>query len=80
MKKKQLILIILLIAGLIVTVYLVQVRKIFYSKAGLDLPQAFQITQTKDGTEDQVNCDASGCTTQSLDIKIKIKDLERLME
>lgn len=74
-------LILVLGAGLIGAVYMLQQQQNLKSKAATNIIQAFDI---KDDQGNSLSCDGSTnpptCTTSSLDIKIKIKDLNILLQ
>ncbi len=69
--KKQIIFIVLILVGIAVGVYLVQVQQIFKSKAAINVNQAFEI---KDSSGNVINCNGSTCYTNSQEVQIKLKD------
>lgn len=87
MKEKgiiaQIVLIIILAAGLIVGVYLVQHPQIFRPKASGE-SLIIQALDMKDSNGKDINCDNSTnpptCETETSDITIKIKDLDILQK
>lgn len=68
-------------AGLIGGVYMLQQQQNLKSKASANLINAFEIKDDKGNT---LSCDGSTnpptCTTSSLDINIRVKDLEALVK
>jgi len=78
---KSVIIISLLLVGIIVGVYLVQVQHIFKSRASEEIYNTIEVSQTTESGEKQrVQCEGNNCTTQSLDIdfKVNVSDLETL--
>lgn len=76
---KIIIISLILLLGLVVTLYLVKNPKIFKSKA--DEGSIFSSTQVSPQNEsDQVSCQANNCTTSTKNIRMKInlKQLEDL--
>ncbi len=71
-------LIILLVSGTIIGVYLVQNKQIFKSKASQEIYNAFEFSQTTNQGQVPVSCSGNSCTTNSLDIQVKVKDLQNL--
>lgn len=77
--KKQILtvaVLIILTAGLFVSVYLVQKQQIFKSKASQDVFNAFEVSPADQ--QKQVGCSEGTCQTDTLDIQIKLKDIEAL--
>lgn len=64
--------------GLGITIYLVQKQQIFRSRASQEVYSGFEIKQIKDGSEQPVHCAGGSCTTESLDIKMRVQDLQKL--
>ena len=75
--KWQIIGLAILIIGLILSVYLVQQIQNYRSKADQEILNAFEITD-EEGKLLEIEGDAY--KTQSLDVKIKVKDLQDLTE
>lgn len=78
---KSIIFITILLIGIIVGVYLVQVQHIFKSKASEQIYNAIEVNQTTESGEKQrIQCEENNCTSQSLDMefKVNVKDLEQL--
>ncbi len=77
----HLILILILVAGLIAGLYLVQNTQIFKPKASNTWVNAFEI---KDANGNVINCDASTspptCETSTEEVEIKVKDLDALIQ
>lgn len=69
MKKKQIITIIILIVGLVVTVILVQRPQIFKSRADIDISSGFNISDT---SGEKINCEGQTCTTDSEEVTIEV--------
>lgn len=80
--KKAIAAAMILLLGLIIGVYLVQVQQIFKSKASEeDIYNAFSITQIdENGVESPVTCNGNVCETNSLEVNFKIDDLNKLTE
>lgn len=77
--KKQIIIVTLLLIGIILGVYLVQVQHIFKSKATDQIYNTIEVRQIgENGDFQPVSCQENNCTTNSLDIqfKVNVKDLE----
>ncbi len=74
--KLQILILIILFVGIIVGVILVQRQQIFKSRA-YDIRNSFEVT---DPDGNQLNCSGTSCDTKSLDVKVKIKDLNSLIE
>lgn len=78
---KSIIFITILLIGIIVGVYLVQVQHIFKSKASEQIYNAIEVNQiTEVGEKQRVQCEENNCTSKSLDMefKIDVKNLEKL--
>jgi len=75
--KIQILIAVILIAGIVGGVYLIQHPQIFKSKAGQTIYNAFEIT---DDTGNAIPCIENNCNTDSLDVNIKIKDINALVE
>lgn len=85
--RKQLLLTIIILIGLIAAVYLVQTKQIFRSKASQEIYNTFQLNQTTpEGEIKQVSCentqDGYTCTTESLEVNLKvdIDELEKISQ
>lgn len=83
LSKKQIIgaiALLVLIVGVGVGVYLVQTQQILKSKASSNFVNAFEF-KDKDGNI--IQCDGNTspptCTTKSLDIQVKVKDVNSLL-
>lgn len=83
LSKKQIIgaiALLVLIVGVGVGVYLVQTQQILKSKATTNFIDAFEI---KDANDNILTCDGSTtpptCTTSTLDIKVRVKDVSPLL-
>lgn len=74
---KSLLIIILLLAGLVVGVYLVQTKQIFKSRAFTDVNEAFEMT---DDLGNNLKCGGDTCETESLRVNIRIKDVPALLK
>lgn len=79
--KKQIIIIILLLLGILIGLHLVQTPQIFKSRATQELYNTFQLNQTSDeGATKPVTCgnteNGYTCTTESLDVNLKVDVLE----
>ena len=77
-QKVQLITLAILVAGLAALIYLVQVRQIFKPKATTDLYNAFSVSSNEPGKT--VTCTGSTCQTDTLNINIKLEDINALLE
>lgn len=66
-----------LIIGLAVGLILVQQQQNLQKKAAEDLINAFEITDTQGNS---LPCSNQGCETNSLEVRIKVKDLEALTQ
>lgn len=71
----------LLFLGIVIGVYLVQIPKIFKSKANQQLYNTFQLNQTtEEGETKPVTCENTEngytCTTDSLDVFLRVDALE----
>lgn len=75
--KSQLFILALLLFGLVVGVVLVQEQQLFRKEAATDPYGAFEVT---DPGGNPLLCDGDTCETNSLEVKIKVRDLERLLE
>lgn len=67
-KKQQLALLIILLVGLIVSVYLVLQQQVFKSKANIDISSSFYMD-----ADSEVNCSGSVCTTESNNVTLYLK-------
>lgn len=79
-KPWHIVVVLLLLISLIVGVYLVQRQQVYKSRAAVDLGQAFNITDTQ-GTPLRCATASDGvleCETNSLDVKIGIRNLDAL--
>lgn len=76
LNKSQIITTLLLLIGLLVTVTLVQRQQIFKSKASSDINSAISVTDPAGNELEYVGNNTYN--TNSLDVKIGIKDLEQL--
>lgn len=74
--KKNIIITLILLIGIAVGVILVQRQQILKSRADVDIQNAFEIM---DNEGNQLECSDNSCQTKSLDIQIKIKDLNSLI-
>ena len=74
---RQIIILVILLLGLIIGVILVQKQQIFKSRADLNIGSNIEVT---DPDGNQLNCSGTSCDTKSLDVKVKIKDLNSLIE
>lgn len=74
---------IIIISAVIIGIYLIQTKQILKSRANIDLIQAFEI---KDSQDQVINCvpgennASTTCTTDSSEVKIRVKDLNALIE
>ena len=59
-------------------IYLVQTKQIFKPKATTDLYNAFSVSSNEPGKE--VTCSGSTCQTNTLNINIKLEDLDTLTQ
>lgn len=74
--KIQILLIGVLLLGLITAVYLVQVQQVFKSRAAADINAALEVTDDQ-GTPLQYQGNST-YKTDSLDVKVGIRDLDQL--
>lgn len=74
--KKQIAIVTILILGIIISVVLVQRQQIFKSKASQQLQNAFEITPAD--PQKTVSCSEGTCQTDTLDVQIKLQDIEAL--
>lgn len=72
----SIILIVILLVGLGVGIFLVQRQQIFKSKASQQLQNAFEITPAD--PQKTVSCSEGTCQTDTLDVQIKLQDIEAL--
>lgn len=72
-KVLQVILFILFLVGLLVVLYLIKKPQIFKSKASNEIYDAFTFTDN----QGKIYCDRNICTTNALDINVKI-DIDQL--
>lgn len=70
LNKKQLVLLVVILIGLVVSIYLIQKETFFNPKAaGVDVVTgAIELKQQDDG---EVKCQDRHCETKSLDIKVR---------
>lgn len=81
LKKNNLLVLGLLLLGLALSVYGTLNYQNILSRAGSNDYMNFSVTQTKDGQDVSVICDSNGsCETQSLDVKLQIKNLDELSQ
>ena len=74
--KRSLIISLVVFVGLIITVLLIQRQQSLRSKADSgDVINAFEVT---DNNGTPLSCPNGVCDTQSLDVKVKLRDLEPL--
>ena len=76
LNKKDLIILVLLLAGLGIGLFLVQKRIAFQSQADEQLDRAVEVQNT---AGNPLNCDSGTCQTESLDINVKV-DLNQLIQ
>jgi type II secretory pathway pseudopilin PulG len=69
-RLKEILIVVVLLLGLGVAVYLVQVQQVFKSRASIDVNQAFEI---KDSQGNVITCNGSTCQTNSDTVTIKLK-------
>lgn len=74
--KKQIAIVAILILGIIISVVLVQRQQIFKSKASQQLQNAFEITPAD--PQKSVSFDGDSYQTDTLDVQIKLQDIEAL--
>lgn len=74
--KKNILITLILLIGIAVGVILVQRQQILRSRADVDIQNAFEI---RDNEGNSLECVDNTCKTESLDIQIKIKDLNSLI-
>lgn len=74
--KKNILITLILLIGIAVGVILVQRQQILRSRADVDIQNAFEI---RDNEGNSLECADNTCLTESLDIQIKIKDLNSLI-
>lgn len=80
-KRSKIIIIVILLVGLALSVYLVLNYQTILSRAAGNDYDKFNVSQVKDGQESAISCTSEGvCDTQSLDVKLQIKDLEQLSQ
>lgn len=70
--KLQIIILTVLLVGMAAGVILVQRQQTLKSKAEQDIGDNFEIT---DDQGNELNCQGSECETKSLDVQIRIKDI-----
>ena len=70
-KRAQVLVLGLVLMGVVVGVYLVRTQKIFKSRADDPIYNAFQVSGA--------DCQGNQCSTKSLDVKFKVKDLQQLI-
>lgn len=76
--KKTIITIIIILVGLIISVYGVLNYQTFLSRAGGGDYGNFNVTQVKNGQDVPIYCNDNSCDTESLDVKLQIKDINQL--
>ena len=76
-ERHQILGLIVLLGGLALSLYLVQQQVLLRSKGAGEITSAFEIT---DGQGTQLTCSGDTCETRSLDVQIKLKDIEALIE
>lgn len=76
---KSIIILFLILVGIVVGVYLVQVKHIFKSRAFTDVNEAFEVTDDQ-GNSLQDKCGGDRCEVESLRVNIKIKDIPALLK
>lgn len=76
LSKRKFIVTFILLIGIVVGVILVQRQQILKSRADVDIQNAFEI---RDIEGNSLECSSNSCQTESLDIQIKIKDLNSLI-
>lgn len=75
--KREIIILIILFAGLVVGLWLVGRQTVFKSKAAIDATKAFEI---KDSQGNIINCVNNTCDSKSLDVVLELKDPKLLEE
>lgn len=76
-ERHQILGMILLLVGLGLALYLVQQQVLLRSKGAGEVTSAFEIT---DPQGSPLPCSGDTCETQSLDVQVKLKDLEALID
>lgn len=76
---QKIILVAVLIAGIVVGVYLVQIRQVFKPKAFADVNEAFEVTDDQ-GNSLKDKCKGDTCQIDSLKVNIRIKDVPALLK
>ena len=76
-QRLQIVALIVLAVGLAVGLYLVQTQQILKPRATTDLHSAFEVTSNEPGKT--VTCSGSACQTNTLNINIKLDDLNSLI-
>lgn len=75
---KSILFLIIVLVGLALSIYLVLNYQTILSRAGSSDYANFEV---KDKQDNPITCDSEGvCSTKSLDVKLQIKDLEKLSE
>lgn len=75
-KTKQLVILSILVLGLITGVVLVQQTQILEKQASEEALSAFEVT---DSEGNPLICSGDTCETNSLEVEIKVKDLNKLI-
>lgn len=78
LQKIQIAVILILVIGLAAGIYLVQTQQIFKPKATAELYSAFEVTSNEPGKT--VTCSGSTCQTNTLNINIKLEELNALIQ
>lgn len=77
--KKTIFTTVVILIGVILSVYLALNYQNILSHAGSNDYNYFNVSQVKNGQETSISCDTNGsCQTQSLDVKLKINNLDQL--
>ncbi len=76
--KKTILVNMVVLLGIIAGIYLIREAQVLKSRAEQDLSGSFSVSQVKDGQDQGVNCNGETCNVSSLDVNIKVKDLNNL--
>lgn len=81
MNKKSIIFLIIILLGLVLTVWGALNYQNILSHAGSTDYTNFNVSQVKNGQENPISCDNNGnCQTQFLHVKLQINNLDQLSQ
>lgn len=79
--RSKVIIALILLVGLMLSVYLVLNYQTILSRAGSNDYIYFNVGEVRNGEQSPISCTADGvCETQSLDVRLQIRDLEQLSQ